>query len=186
MSLQPYNVTINIWAFQFAKNIASDGLTNFMLVLSASFFLVIIFLIVYMYYKRDANFYSLVTAMVLLYLISDIIKLILKEPRPCNIQNISWINNVNCDASYSFPSSHASVLTGLPIFLNRYRVIDALYILWLILVLFGRIYLGLHYLTDVIAGAILSILISYLIYNYRRSINAFGAKLLHNIKRASR
>ena len=53
---------------------------------------------------------------------------------------------------------------------------------WLVLILFGRIYLGLHYLTDVIAGAALSIVVAYIIYRYRdyinKALNAIAKKIL--------
>ena len=59
----------------------------------------------------------------------------------------------------------------MTIFLKNYKYVRVLYIVWLVLILFGRIYLGLHYFTDVIAGAALSIVVAYIIYRYRNHIN---------------
>lgn len=117
-----------------------------------------------------------------IYVIAEIIKLITMEPRPCSVGLVSWISHSACETSFSFPSEHAAVLSGIPIFLSKYRVLEILYIIWVILVLFGRVYLGLHYLSDVVAGIILSILAWYVIYIYRLAVSKKGQGILHLIK----
>lgn len=176
MVLQPYNINVNIWAFEFAKSLATPSLTYAMLLLSESFFLVLPFLLIYMYIKRDRDVYALAISIIALDIVSNVMKLVVKEVRPCSIPQLSWINNVSCDNSFSFPSTHAVLLTGLTAFLNRYRIVQALYILWLALVLFGRVYLGLHYLTDVVAGVIIGILVSYAIYIFKGRIGDAAVK----------
>ena len=115
--IQAYKLGINIWAFEFAKDLASPALTSIMAIIGKSFLVVIPFLVLYLYFiKKDANVYTFIVAGVLFYVVSDAIKLITKEPRPCNVTELSWINNVACESSYSFPSNHASVLTGLTFF----------------------------------------------------------------------
>ena len=99
------------------------------------------------------------------------------EPRPCNVSELSWINNLGCQNTFSFPSNHASVLTGLIFFLKPYKYLRILYFIWLALELFGRVYLGLHYFTDVIAGISLSIILYYIISFYKPKIN----ELLNNL-----
>ncbi len=149
-----------------------------MAIIGKSFLVVIPFLVLYLYFiKKDANVYTFIVAGVLFYVVSDAIKLITKEPRPCNVTELSWINNVACESSYSFPSNHASVLTGLTFFLGKYRYLQIAYVIWLVMVLFGRVYLGLHYFTDVIAGIALSLAMYYVISKYKNRIN----KLLNNI-----
>ncbi len=176
--IQAYKLGINIWAFEFAKDLASPALTSIMAIIGKSFLVVIPFLVLYLYFiKKDANVYTFIVAGVLFYVVSDAIKLITKEPRPCNVTELSWINNVACESSYSFPSNHASVLTGLTFFLGKYRYLQIAYVIWLIMVLFGRVYLGLHYFTDVIAGIALSLAMYYVISKYKNRIN----KLLNNI-----
>ena len=179
--IAPYNIGINIAAFQFSKAISSPLLTSIMAYLGKSFLVVIPLIVLYLYLKKDMNTYSFILAGVLLYVVSDSIKILVGEVRPCNIPALSWINNAACENTFSFPSNHASVLTGLPLFLGRYRILQALYIVWLLLVLFGRVYLGLHYLTDVVAGVILSLAISYLVYAYREKINRFFNGIVERI-----
>jgi membrane-associated phospholipid phosphatase len=153
-----------------------------MLLLSESFYVVIPLLAIYLYLKKDKNIYAYVLGVVLIYVLADVIKLIVREPRPCNVSSLNWINTTGCETTFSFPSEHAAVLSGIPIFLSRYKILDFLYIVWLVIVLFGRVYLGLHYLSDVIAGVILNVLVWYAIYTYRAIINRTGQGIFHLVK----
>lgn len=72
---------------------------------------------------------------------------------------------INHPISYSFPSGHtASSFTVLGIFLfgiKKYRV--SCFIL-AFLIAFSRLYLGVHYFTDVLGGAVLGLVDAYLVY----------------------
>ena len=183
MLFEVYKLSINVWAFQAAKAVASPALDFIMYWLAKSFLVVLPLLAIYMLLKRDMNVYSFVILGVLLYVVSDAIKLVTQEPRPCDVSatGLVWINHLACEASYSFPSNHASVLTGLTLFLKNYRYIQILYVVWLVLILFGRIYLGLHYFTDVLAGVALSLVVAYIVYRYRKQLNAFADKIVGRI-----
>ncbi|MEM3841324.1 MAG: phosphatase PAP2 family protein [Candidatus Micrarchaeaceae archaeon] len=180
--LQPYSIGINIEAFKLADSIASPALNYVMAILAKSFFVVLPVIALYMYfYRKDPNAYSLVVAGILFFIVSDVIKNIIREPRPCNISELSWINNVGCQSSFSFPSDHAAVLTGLAFFLKGYKYLRLAYVVWLLLILFGRVYLGLHYFTDVIAGVVISIVLYYLLSRYTKQINKFLNKIMKKI-----
>ena len=175
-------LAINIWAFQVAKALASPALSFIMQWLAKSFFIVLPVLGLYMLFKKDRNAYTFVIAGILLYVISDTIKMITREPRPCNVDGlVTWIHPLTCQSSFSFPSNHASVLTGLVFFTKNYKYIRILYIIWLVLILFGRVYLGMHYFTDVLAGMGLSLVVAYVIYRYRKPINAFVDNIVDRI-----
>jgi undecaprenyl-diphosphatase len=184
-TIEIYKLGINVWAFNVAKALANPYLNVVMAYLAKSFFIVLPVLVIYLLLKKDMNVYSFVVAGILLYVISDAIKIITKEPRPCNVPYLVdtlHINYIACQSSFSFPSNHAGVLTGLTIFLKNYKYVRVLYVVWLLLILFGRIYLGLHYLTDVIAGAALSIVVAYIIYKHKdyinKALNAIAKKIL--------
>lgn len=81
--------------------------------------------------------------------------------RPCHnllIQSQVHIND-GCGGTYGFISSHAANTFGLAMFLflmfyNRIRYFGVLLFSWAILVIYSRIYNGVHYPADVIVGAI--------------------------------
>ena len=72
---------------------------------------------------------------------------------------------------YGFVSSHAAnffalaTSTGLILKKHYFRLPYVLFLL-AILVSFSRIYLGVHYLSDIIGGALVGTLIAYLIWKY--------------------
>ena len=70
---------------------------------------------------------------------------------------------------YGFVSSHASnfmvvCLFGFLTLRKNYKWIGPVLIISYVLVIFSRIYLGVHYLSDVIVGGLLGAIIAYLLY----------------------
>ena len=182
--LSAYNIGINMAAFKAALSLSSPSLTYAMSMLAKSYYVVLPALLLYMYFKKDMNVYSLALAGVIFFLISDTMKMLVREPRPCNTSEVLTtlnISKVACESTYAFPSNHATVLTGLTLFIGKYKYIRAAYIVWLIVVLFGRVYLLAHYLTDVIAGIAISLFVGYIIYRYKSRINAFINGILKRI-----
>ncbi len=181
MLFDPSAININVWAFELVKSIASPYLNYIMMLLAESFFAVIPAVVLYMYFRKDKNVYSFIVAFVLFYAVSELLKFLFAEPRPCAASGLDWINSAACESGFAFPSNHALTLTGLAFFFKNYRYLRVLYLVWLLVVLFGRVYLGQHYLTDVLAGAILSIGLYYLISVYKNRINGLLNSLVHRV-----
>ena len=80
---------------------------------------------------------------------------IIKRERPFN--KYSFIIKRDAGGSYSFPSGHTSAAfttaTSLSLLFPKWYVIAPSY-LWAVTVGYGRMYLGVHYPTDVFAGAL--------------------------------
>ena len=105
------------------------------------------------------------TNLVVITILNQMLKIILKRPRPTEFIIIN-------EKGYSFPSGHSMIsmaFYGLLIYLiykkikNKYLKATLIIILLLLILAIGisRIYLGVHYVSDVIGGFLISM--SYLI-----------------------
>lgn len=168
---------VNNIAFQYAGAIASQGLTVAMGYFAESYYVVLAAIAVFLFIKKDKNVFAFAVATVVLFIISDLLKMLVQEPRPCQVETFSWLNGM-CESGFGFPSNHATVLTGIYLFVKGYRYLNVLYVIWLLVILFGRVYLGAHYLSDVIAGIVISLVGTAVIYKYKDQINSLGLKAL--------
>lgn len=98
-------------------------------------------------------------AVVLTFFITDVLKIIIARPRPTAI-GASWFLSTPADI-YSFPSKHASTAFSLAtsVILHK-KVLGWIAAIFAILISVSRFYLGAHYWSDIIAGAVLGIIIS--------------------------
>jgi len=94
------------------------------------------------------------------YIITYILKFIIARPRPLEIA----MNFLFHLADYSFPSAHAAVaFAALPVLNKTYPKMKWLWILSTSFVAFSRVYIQVHYLSDVVAGAFIGYFISIFI-----------------------
>jgi undecaprenyl-diphosphatase len=104
------------------------------------------------------------------------LKHIIDRPRPYITYPSIW--HVAADNDGSFPSGHTSVCFAVATILSlnyRKRYIIIPFFVWAALVAYSRLYLGLHYPSDVAAGAVIGIIASWVVYKiFCRS----GEKLL--------
>lgn len=152
---------IDLYISNIIWSIRTPLLTDIFKIISflASTKFIIAILIVYIFIKKDALF---PLNMALSTILNTIIKKLVRRPRPTNI--------LVREKSFSFPSGHtmASVsFYGYIIYLlykSNYKIKKVLIPILIILILligFSRIYLGAHYLSDVITAYLISI--NYLI-----------------------
>lgn len=103
------------------------------------------------------------------YLCVSIVKHLVKRPRPFNVSD-NIINIGDMVQEFAFPSGHAACATAIAIFLGyflwqhfkkkTYRIcIIISCAIYVGLVCLSRMYLGKHYLTDVLGGVVISAII---------------------------
>lgn len=102
---------------------------------------------------------------------SDVLKPLLDRPRPCEVHQ--WVRLLSsfCPKSPSFTSTHAAnsfaVTTYLSFHFPRARVP---LLLVASLVGFSRIYMGVHWPSDVVAGAALGVGCAFLLHGATKSL----------------
>ncbi len=89
-------------------------------------------------------------------IVSNILKYTINRPRPFITHPI--IEKISAGGSPSFPSGHTSdafaIATALAIAYPKWYIIIPAYA-WALTVAYSRMFLGVHYLTDVLSGIIL-------------------------------
>lgn len=156
-----------------ADNIMSDGITSVLKViteLGGVAFIVLAGVLIFMFCKKIRWFVTF--DLVGVTLINQVIKHIVRRPRPNVLRLVE-------EDGYSFPSGHSMVsmaFYGIIIYLV-YKNVTNKYLKWTLITLlsllilsigFSRIYVGVHYFTDVVGGFLLGLvyLIIYInIYN---------------------
>ncbi|MFW5873592.1 MAG: phosphatase PAP2 family protein [Bacillota bacterium] len=120
-----------------------------------SFYCVFIYLFISKQTGLLAGGISLTTSIII-----QLIKRIINRPRP-----YYTFDNIKCLSepleNYSFPSGHTAATFNLAIIFSRtFPLLAPLFFIIALLVAFSRVYLGVHYPSDVISGALIAILIT--------------------------
>lgn len=157
------------------NNIMNDGLTPILKAiteLGGVAFTVLAGVLIFMFCKKNRWFITIDLFGVTL--VNQVIKHIIRRPRPNVLRLVE-------ESGYSFPSGHSMVsmaFYGIIIYLV-YKNVSNKYLKWILIILlsllilsigFSRIYVGVHYFTDVAGGFLLGLayLIIYInIYNKR-------------------
>lgn len=94
---------------------------------------------------------------------NNVFKPLVGRVRPCNVlDNVNLL--INCTKSFSFPSSHATnIFTGMIIFSFIYPKLRIGLLIFAALVAYSRVYVGVHYPFDILAGTVLGILCAFTI-----------------------
>ena len=139
-------------------------ITNIGSVVFSIIIIIITSILLYKYNKKDDLKYFLII-MIIGNITSFTLKLIIARNRPD-------ILRLMIENTYSFPSGHTFITTllygSILVLLNKYY--KKSYVLWTIygilvmLIMFTRIYLGVHYFSDTLGGFFLGIIFLFIFY----------------------
>ncbi len=113
------------------------------------------------------------TSEVLAYSVGYAIKELVRRDRPYETLSDVHTNHLDSADPYSFPSGHTTGAFALATLLTLQYPKPEVYVpafVWAGLVGYGRVYLGLHYPSDVVAGALIGAGSAYLVYKYQGKI----------------
>ena len=159
--------TFDEHAFKVLKNWESPGLTTFfktITLLASAPVLIFFCLLIFIFIKKRTYFYLVGLNLINTVILNTALKVLFRRERP--------IESIIEESGYSFPSGHSMTslaFYGFLIYLlykssiQKKLKILLITILGIIIMLIGtsRIYLGVHYLSDVLAG--FSFTLAYLI-----------------------
>lgn len=102
--------------------------------------------------------------------LADFFKYGVQRLRPCYDAELSGLVRLvktSCGGRFSFFSAHAANTFAIAFFFtfilrSKYRYIGFLLVFWAFLVAYSRIYIGVHFPLDVITGALVGLLFSWL------------------------
>ena len=164
-----YNIISKFLISDFVTPIAKF-ITNF----GGAIFLIILTIVLFFVIKNRKIGLSIFSNLVIVTVLNQLLKRILQRPRPTEFRIIE-------ETGYSFPSGHSMIsmaFYGYLIYLIC-KYVKNKYVKWISIVLLGilicsigisRIYLGVHYTSDVLGGFLISV--SYLVI-YISAVNKF-------------
>lgn len=118
-------------------------------------------------------------------LISFVLKIAVQRMRPFQLELVSLMPQLQ-EASYdiwnfSFPSSHAMfAFCVIPILFEQFPKLKKLWVVLAVLIAFSRVYFGLHFVSDIIAGGLIGYLIGLIIVRKEKETK-FGQRIYNKI-----
>ena len=126
------------------------------------YFVILAGLAIALFVKREKVYYagSFVVVMFISRYAYHFMKIFFERQRP--MFSHEWVNVIGFPLqSYSFPSGHSTIAFAWAVFMSVKHPRGRIYFLTIaVLVAFSRVYMGVHYPSDVVAGAILGSFIS--------------------------
>ena len=136
------------------------------------YLMVVILLLFLLKFKKNWKMVliALTSGLVARFLLTGLIRLLEPRVRPFNIADVNLlINRVN---EQSFPSGHASFAFGLATVVYLYnKKWGIVFFVLAILISIARIFAGVHWPADILAGAAVGIFSGWLVNKFTRSNN---------------
>ena len=161
--LHNYFNIIDDFVYSLVKPLISNDMTNimqFITFFSDPIWCILLSCLMILFVKNKKISKAFLLNLILVFLLNYVLKILFSRTRPVDI-------NLIVETGFSFPSGHAMMSLGIYGFLiyllllsDKNKISKIIGTCFLILLIFligiSRIYLGVHYATDVIAGFIIS------------------------------
>ena len=154
--------------------------------------LYIVLLVIVIYKERPYRFIFTILFVALVVTLCDqfsvLIKNLVERPRPTHdpeIANLVHIVNNYRGETYGFVSSHAANFFGVATFLsNQFKHFrwSLFLFIWALVIVYSRVYMGVHYPLDIICGAMLGVLIGILCYTLKVRTAVYVEQRIENRK----
>ncbi|MCB0407500.1 MAG: phosphatase PAP2 family protein [Bdellovibrionales bacterium] len=131
-------------------------------------------ILIFWFYKERTRALKILLCLGLSILISDglshrVIKPLIKRPRPQHVQELTGaiLKLDYSPGGYSFTSNHATNnFAGAMVLSAFYPQLRVIFFAYAALVAYSRPYVGVHYPSDIFCGALLGILLGFLLNRY--------------------
>lgn len=125
----------------------------------------IVIIVIYLWKRGEKKLAIFpVISFVLFLLLSLLLKAVVSRPRP------SIVLPVIVEPLFSFPSGHVMIATGvyglisLLLWQRKHKKLSVLSAIWVVLIAFSRVYLGVHYPSDVLGSLFLGFVFLGIVY----------------------
>ncbi len=166
MEVSFFMVNIDMLFLEWMTSLEGSVLTAFFKLVSIlaneTLYLVIISFLYWCVSKRKA--FHMIVMLCFSGYIGIIVKEFMKIPRPYTYDGIEALYEKSA-AGYSFPSTHVQLSTtfwGSFMILCKKRIVWIIGIIFIILVAISRLYLRVHWLSDIIGAVLFSVIVVYL------------------------
>ncbi len=163
-----YSIDLTIFYF-FNHTISTGFLDKFFSIITdvSNWYIAYLILAGITFFKGGRHGKITIVVLIILIVVTDqtghkIFKEIFERIRPCNALP-DVLTPIGCAGGFSFPSNHAFNNFAAAFFLFKlYPSYKWIFIITATLIALSRIYLGVHYPSDVIAGALIGAALGYL------------------------
>jgi len=163
-----YSIDLTIFYF-FNHTISTGFFDNFFSIITNvnNWYIAYLILLGILYFKGGRTGKIAVLGIIILITVTDqtgykLLKEFFERARPCNALS-DVLTPLGCTGSYSFPSNHAinnfAAAAFFSMLFPKYKII---LFVSAFLVAISRVYLGLHYPSDIIAGAAIGMIFGYI------------------------